>query len=68
MSKLAVVVDWDLCDGQGECERTAPDIFSLGDAETVTILQPELQPSQRDVVEAAIRACPKAALSLQDRK
>lgn len=61
---MRVEVNWDLCDGQGACQEQAPEVFRLGEDDTVQLLQPEPPESLRDKVAAAVKACPKAALSL----
>jgi ferredoxin len=63
---MRVVVNYDLCEGHGECELAAPDVFALGDDdEQVTVLQAEPDESLRRDVERAVALCPKSALRLE---
>ena len=57
-----VHVDMNLCQSHGECEFVAPDIFHLGD-DDVLVWKEEVDDSQRELVEEAIRACPMMAIS-----
>ena len=63
---MRVVVDWDLCESNGLCMAAAPEVFELQDDDTLMILQETPDESLRTVVAAAIRACPKQAISLQE--
>jgi ferredoxin len=62
---MRIVVDWTLCDGNGMCVAEAPDIFDLADDDTLVVLQETPQPQFADQVDAAVRACPKRALSVE---
>lgn len=61
---LDVVVDMDLCDGHGQCEFAAPNVFQLDDEGE---LHYEAHPpaSERAKVEQAIRLCPVQAIKLE---
>ena len=58
-----VVVDPHLCEGHALCIESAPDLFDLPDDDVATCIQ---QPSaeQWPLVEAAIDACPRGAISI----
>jgi len=64
VKKLNVVVDRELCDSHGICATHAPGVFAIGDDDLMRVLVDEPTESQRVGVEAAVRACPKGALSL----
>lgn len=62
---MRVIVDRELCEGQGMCERLAPDVFMLDDA-GVLHLRVESLPAERvEAVRAAVRRCPKQALRVE---
>jgi len=58
-----VTVDPRLCEGHALCLQSAPELFDLSDDEVATCTQ---QPSgeQWSLVEAAIDACPRGAISI----
>lgn len=62
---MRIVVDWALCDGNGMCVAEAPDVFDLADDDTLVVLQETPQAQLADQVDAAVRACPKRALSVE---
>jgi ferredoxin len=62
---MRVIVDRELCEGQGVCEQLAPDVFEIDDA-GVMHLRVEVLPAERvEAVRAALRRCPKQALRLE---
>jgi ferredoxin len=60
-----VVVNWDLCDGNAACVVEAPNVFDIDEDENLVVLQEQIPAEELAPVEAAVRACPKQALSLQ---
>jgi len=60
---LRIVVDWNACIGQGQCEFAAPNVFTIND-EGKLELNETPDESERKAVEQAIRRCPTRALSL----
>jgi len=63
---MKVVVNWSLCDGNGNCAAAAPEIFALDDDDQLQVLQESFGEELRAKAEAAVRSCPKNALSLVD--
>jgi len=63
---MKVIVNWALCDGNGDCARAAPELFALDDADKVKVLQETVSDALRAKAKAAVRACPKSALSLSE--
>lgn len=60
-----LAVEADVCEGAGQCELTAPQLFHVGDDDIVQILA---QPTTAESVELALEAvnrCPKQALRLR---
>ena len=62
--RLKINVDRDLCDSHGACVVNAPAVFHIGDDDQMRLLVTHPVESQMDAVHAAVRACPKGALSL----
>lgn len=61
---MEVKVDWDRCEGNGVCSLEAPEVFEMTDDDELIVLDEKPDDSLRTKVEAAIRACPKRAISL----
>jgi ferredoxin len=59
-----IVVDRDLCEANAVCVRTAPGLFIVDDSDKLRVLVEEPGPDQMDQARAAVRRCPKRALSL----
>jgi ferredoxin len=66
-ASVKVVVDFDACAAHGDCVVVAPEIFDLGeDDEVVTLLQAEPSDDLRPNAQAAVDACPMAAIRIED--
>ena len=63
---MKVVVNRSLCDGNGNCAAAAPEIFALDDDDQLEVLRESFGEELRAKAEAAVRSCPKNALSLTD--
>ncbi|MFI7167150.1 ferredoxin [Rhodococcus erythropolis] len=63
---MKVHVDWDLCEGHGQCEYAAPDVFTIDDDGQLEVLDETPEESQRKEVEQAVRRCPVRALVLEN--
>lgn len=63
---MKIVVDWDLCEGHGQCEFAAPDVFTIDDDGDLEVLDETPGEDQRAAVEQAVRRCPTHALSIED--
>jgi ferredoxin len=61
---MRVRVDRDLCESNGVCERVAPEVFEVGDDDRLIVKQECPPAALRARVEAAVRRCPKQALSI----
>ncbi|MFJ2667541.1 ferredoxin [Nocardia fluminea] len=62
---MKIIVDRAKCTGLGLCESIAPDIFEVDDSGDLIPLHEQVPEDQRADVEAAISACPTAALRLE---
>jgi ferredoxin len=63
---MRIVVDFDLCESNALCMAAAPEVFEVRDDDFLYVLQEEPPEELRDKVQAAVRACPKAAISVID--
>jgi ferredoxin len=61
---MKIVVNWALCDGNGNCARAAPLLFALDENDSLRVLKEAPGEEHRAAAEAAVRSCPKNALSL----
>jgi ferredoxin len=63
-STLEVVVDRDICEGHGQCEFAAPDVFTIDDEGAVQYVEhpPE---AARSGVTNAVRLCPVQAIRIR---
>jgi ferredoxin len=64
--RMRVVVDHDRCEGNAFCVNIAPKVFQLDDDEHAMVLTDPVPVEQEALVEQAIEACPRAALSRRD--
>lgn len=61
---MRVVLDRDRCDGHGLCASLCPEVFSLTDDDELVVAAEQPAAELHGRIEAAARACPKAAISL----
>ena len=65
---MKIVVNRLLCEGNGVCVDRAPELLAMDENDELQILQETFGADLRAKAEAAVRICPKHALSLQDEK
>ncbi|HXW39026.1 MAG TPA: ferredoxin [Acidimicrobiales bacterium] len=65
---MRVVLDADLCQGHGVCESEAPEVFELGKAPPVRIVDEHPTEDRRSSVEAAARYCPTTAIRIVEEE
>ncbi len=63
---MRIHVDRDLCEANAVCVRTAPEIFRVDDADMLHLLVEVPTDEQMVLVQAAVRRCPRRALSLKE--
>jgi ferredoxin len=61
---MRVIVDMSLCEGNGQCVVEAPNVFDLDDLDNLILINETPNDSERANVEAAVRLCPKRAISI----
>jgi ferredoxin len=63
---MRIVHDENVCASTGMCEAVAPDNFEIGDDGALHIHNLTPLADQRELMQAAVDACPTGALSLED--
>ncbi|MBV8462931.1 MAG: ferredoxin [Acidimicrobiales bacterium] len=63
---MRVIVDYGRCESNALCMAAAPEVFEVRDDDQLYVLDEHPPESLRDKVEAAVRACPKIALSIEE--
>ena len=63
---MKVKIDYDLCEGNAVCMKVAPEVFIVGEDDRARLLLKEPGEDLRSKVEAAVRRCPRQALSVVD--
>jgi ferredoxin len=61
---MKIRIDYDLCEGNAVCMKVAPEVFKVGDDDRAQLLMKEPGEDLRAKVEAAVRRCPRQALSI----
>ncbi|WP_099024904.1 ferredoxin [Mycolicibacterium palauense] len=62
---MNITVDYDLCEGHGQCLMAAPDLFDVSDdTGKVVVLNAEPAESERDRATRAAAACPAQAIRI----
>ena len=60
-----ILVDRDLCEGNGVCCLAAPDVFEIGADDVLQLKVTQPSAAQAPRVEEAVRRCPRGALTLE---
>lgn len=60
---MKIIVDTDLCEGNGVCEGLAPELFRVDDSGQLHV-HADPAPELRDRAARAVRYCPRNALRL----
>lgn len=64
---MRIIVDRELCEGNGRCVKVAPDVFRLPDDEDqVQLLIAQPGEELRARIEHAASVCPRQALKIAD--
>ncbi len=61
---MKIVVDHDLCEGNGRCVEVAPQIFELRDDDRSYVLLQHPPQDMRAKVQLAVTLCPRQAIRL----
>jgi ferredoxin len=63
---MRVVVDFDLCESNALCMAAAPEVFEVREDDFLYVLDENPPEELREKVMAAVRSCPKNAISVED--
>jgi ferredoxin len=63
---MRVVVDFYQCESNALCMQAAPEVFEVRDDDQMYVLNENPGDELRSKVEAAVRACPKQAITIAD--
>jgi ferredoxin len=63
---MRVVIDFDLCESNALCMGLAPEVFEVRDDDLLYVLDENPPEEWREKVMAAVRTCPKNAISIED--
>jgi ferredoxin len=61
---MRVAVDFELCESNAICCGLVPSVFEIDDDEMLHVVEEPDDPDLVPDLEAAVRACPKQAISL----
>jgi ferredoxin len=63
---MRVVVDHNLCEGNGRCVEVAPQVFELRDDDRSYVLMQNPPQELRDKLQLAAKLCPRQAIRLTE--
>jgi ferredoxin len=63
---MKVVVDQEMCEGNGKCQRVAPEVFEVRDDDKSHLLIDSPPERMREKIELAARMCPRQAITVSD--
>jgi ferredoxin len=63
---MKVVVDHNLCEGNGRCVEVAPQVFELRDDDRSYVLMQKPPQDLRAKLQLAVTLCPRQAISLAE--
>jgi ferredoxin len=66
VTRMRVVVDYDLCESNALCMASAPEVFEVRDDDFLYVLQENPPEELRAKVVEAVQRCPKQAITLED--
>lgn len=62
---MKIIIDWDLCQGHGNCTGEAPEVFRLNEEGNLELLMEEAPLSMAKELDLAVRYCPTGAIRLE---
>ena len=62
---MKIIIDWDLCQGHGNCTGEAPEVFRLNDDGNLELLMEEAPLSLAKELDLAVRYCPTSAIRVE---
>lgn len=62
---MKIVIDYDLCEGNGVCVKIAPEMFALDDDDNLLLKLDDAPTELHAKIEKAVTRCPRQALSIE---
>ncbi|MFI5397939.1 MAG: ferredoxin [Candidatus Binatia bacterium] len=62
---MKILVDYDRCEGNAVCMTVCPEVFEVGEDDRAHLRVQDPGEDLRAKIEAAVRRCPRQALSLE---
>lgn len=62
---MKIIIDWDLCQGHGNCTGEAPEVFQLDDSGNLKLLMEDAPLSLAKELDLAVRYCPTGAIRVE---
>ncbi|HEX7410064.1 MAG TPA: ferredoxin [Candidatus Binatia bacterium] len=62
---MKILVDYDRCEGNAVCVTVCPEVFEVGEDDRAHLRVQDPGENLRAKIEAAVRRCPRQALSLE---
>ena len=62
-----VEVDFGLCESNGVCVGSIPEVFDLDDDDYLHVLSDEVTSQNEQQIDDAVRQCPRQAISIVDK-
>jgi ferredoxin len=62
---MKIIIDWDLCQGHGNCTGEAPEVFRLDEQGNLQLLMEEAPLSLAKELDLAVRYCPTSAIRVE---
>jgi ferredoxin len=62
---MKILVDYDRCEGNAVCVTVCPEVFEVGEDDRAHLRLQDPGENLRAKIEAAVRRCPRQALSLE---
>lgn len=66
MSRMKVVVDFDLCESNAICMGVAPEVFEVREDDFLYILDEHPPEALRQQMEEAVASCPRSAITIAE--
>ena len=62
---MKILVDYDRCEGNAVCVTVCPEVFEVGEDDRAHLRLQDPGENLRAKIEAAVRRCPRQALTLE---
>ena len=63
---MKIVIDQKLCEGNGRCMESAPEVFEVRDDDKSHLLMEQPPQRLREKIKLAARLCPRQAISIEE--